>query len=150
MRNSFGSQFILVNDLPMIENGGLEESWPFQTGISDNISIGGDFLALSYYSEENDISDIITMEGNLYISVQPTSKFLLLYNNALRSRDEIFALGYVLPWKGYVRVGTFTPNFGIRFADHTAIVRERLGFALNVPRGSPAFVPGLLDTGVGL
>ena len=47
MRNSFGSRFISVNDLPMIENGVLEESWPFQTGISDNISIGGDFRALS-------------------------------------------------------------------------------------------------------
>ncbi len=47
MRNSFGSRFISVNDLPIIENGVLEESWPFQTGISDNISIGGDFRALS-------------------------------------------------------------------------------------------------------
>ncbi len=47
MRNSFGSRFISVNDLPIIENGVLEESWPFQTGISDDISIGGDFRALS-------------------------------------------------------------------------------------------------------
>ena len=88
------------------------------------------------------------MQGNLYVNVQPFSKFALLYKNALRARDDIWAIGYVLPWKGYVRIGTFTPNFGIQFSDHTAFVRERLGFALNTIRGKPDFVPGLQDTGV--
>jgi hypothetical protein len=148
MRTGFGSQFFSMQDLPMTDSNAILEEWPFDTEITDNITIGGDFRALSYYSEELEIADIMTMQGNLYVNVQPFPKFALLYKNALRARDDIWAIGYVLPWKGYVRTGTFTPNFGIQFADHTAYVRERLGFALNTIRGKPDFVPGLQDTGV--
>ena len=50
--------------------------------------------------------------------------------------------------KGMSASAPFRPIIGIQFSDHTAFVRERLGFALNTIRGKPDFVPGLQDTGV--
>ncbi len=85
MRNGFGSQFVSIQDLPMTDSNKMLEEWPFNTEITDNITIGGDFRALSYYSEEAEITDILTMQGNLYVNVQPFSKFALFYINICTS-----------------------------------------------------------------
>jgi hypothetical protein len=125
MRNSFGSQFFALNELPAHKTD-FENLSKFQTQISNILSLGADMRTM-YYSDQNaDQSSFFQMEGNLYVSAQLNKQFSLTLNQGLYNGFEVFGMGYVLPFQGYFRVGKFQPTYGWRFDDHTSFVREKM------------------------
>ncbi len=126
MRIAFGSQYFAQTELA-VHKTPFEEITKFQPSLSQNISIGMDARSLMIYDKEVKQSTFFQMEGNFYLDVQFDKNFSAalkkdLYNNSF----EVYGMGYILPWQGYVRVGKFQPSYGWRFADHTSFVREKM------------------------
>jgi hypothetical protein len=76
------------------------------------------------------------MQGEVYAAFQADDRWSALVDLDETASYEIYALGYVLPWSGYVKAGRFTPVHGWKFDDHNLFVREELGF--DQPRNTDA------------
>ncbi|MFC1563904.1 hypothetical protein ACFL6G_03155 [candidate division KSB1 bacterium] len=148
MRNEYGATLVSVLDLPVSEDGGLNDPFNYKQVSLNNLSVGGEYRASAFYRDSDDYSQILSMQGNLYFNFRPITKVQFYYNKQLYDKDEIFGIAHILPWNGYIKIGTFVPNYGITFDDHNAFVRERLGFSKSIPNGAPGFVPGLWDSGI--
>jgi hypothetical protein len=94
--------------------------------IGDNISFGFDYRT-QYLTKSTDStmqSDFMKMEGTIYINVEMSDKIdVYARYDFLNSIWEAYGLLNVLPNDGYIKVGTFSPNYGIRLDDHTAYTR---------------------------
>jgi len=92
--------------------------------ISDNISIGIDYRTQFLYSQQKSRTDFQNMSGSIYTNLALSKKI-----NVIGKYDfvnlvwEGYGVAQVLPGNGYIKAGTFTPNFGIRIDDHTAFTR---------------------------
>ncbi len=164
MRNSFGSQFFGMTELAA-HSTPFEEISEFNPRISEILSLGMDMRSQYVYDESSEISTFFQMEGNFYVSADLNERFSLNLNKGLYQGFEIYGMGYILPYKGYFRIGKFQPAYGWRFADHTSFVREKMlwppnstdtGFELGVyPHGISANVGffngsgGMFDDGKG-
>lgn len=156
MRNSFGSQFFALTELAMHKSP-MDSLAKFHVQISDMISVGADMRTQFYYDEPAEQSSFFQMEGNLYVNAQLNKLFSLTVGKGLYTGFEIYGMGYMLPMKGYFRVGKFQPAYGWRFADHTSFVREKMlwpagstdtGFELGIyPHGFSANVGFFNGTG---
>lgn len=92
--------------------------------ITENISIGLDYRTQYLYSQEKKRTDFQEMSGAIY------TNFGLSKNINLTAKyDFVWALweGYgtahILPNNGYIKAGSFIPNYGLRIDDHTAFTR---------------------------
>lgn len=111
------------------------------------LSVGGDLrLAYLYQSDSEqdldtdpDLDALFLMQTDLYLSAKTSSGASLYADIGLRGGFEAFALYENLPADLYLKAGAFTPPFGLKLPDHTAITRFDLGFD-----------PGVVDTGVEL
>lgn len=92
--------------------------------ISDNIEFGLDYRTQYVYAQQLGKTAFQKMEGAVYTNVQLMEKI-----SAFASYDfvnqtwEAYGIAQILPNDGYIKVGTFSPNFGIRIDDHTAYTR---------------------------
>lgn len=94
--------------------------------ISDNITFGFDYRT-QYLTKSTDStlqSDFQKMEGTIYLNVDLSEQINVYARyDFLFSIWEAFAVLKILPNDSYLKVGTFSPNFGIRLDDHTAYTR---------------------------
>jgi hypothetical protein len=95
--------------------------------IGDNISYGLDYrtqyLVRSIDSTTSK-SDFQKMEGTVYLNVDLSEEIdIYARYDFLSSIWEAYGILNVLPNDSYIKVGTFSPNFGIRLDDHTAYTR---------------------------
>lgn len=92
--------------------------------INDNISIGMDYRTQFLYSQEKKKSDFQQMTGSIYTNIgiakniNVTGKY-----DFVNMLWEGYVIAKILPNSGYIKAGSFTPNFGIRLDDHTAYTR---------------------------
>ena len=109
--------------------------------INSTISIGFD-IRFAYLVSERDGSfnevSYFPMQADLYLAFKPLNHLTLYYQDGVEERGqsasrETFVLIDDLPLGSYLKFGRFIPPYGLRLADHTSYIRERLGF------GSPRF-----------
>ena len=108
--------------------------------IAKNITIGTDLRTIH---DESDVraqsTDFFTMQGDVYLSFRMEERMELYYAGGISGNKDVFGMAYVLPvTAGYVKVGRFLPSYGWTLDDHTAFVRNDLGYA----------PPGNRDVGV--
>lgn len=136
MRNAFGLTYGR-EDVPIKswqEEYGLPD---FSTQINDFISYGLDFRFLAFYQNKNNPdakrSSFFPMQADVYFNFAISKKINLFVNPAFGpyNRFEVFGIAKVLPLSGYLKLGRFSPPYGLRFDDHTSYVREATPFRNN-------------------
>ncbi len=122
MRNSGGWVFG-KNVLPMERPS---KEFPMSQNIGENIQYGLDFRgnSLLYMTDSTKRIDFQKMTGSVYTNVDISEKI-----NVFARYDfiwqiwEAYGVAHILPNDGYIKGGSFTPNYGIRTDDHTAYTR---------------------------
>lgn len=136
MRSPFGSQYGR-DELPVptwSEDLGLDD---FSTQLTDFVSIGADVRTLFFYVKDSasNSNAFWQMQGDVYMNFQLAKKVNIYIDKGLYSGFEVFGLLNILPANGHIKVGKFTPNYGMKVDDHTVFVRQELGFSQE--RGRP-------------
>ena len=158
MRNAMGTQFAR-DQLPM--RASRDDDFKFDTNITDNISIGGDFRTQFLYEDFQRRYTSQAMTAAIYGAVKLGKKITLFlkqdllnpkygpFNEGLYSGPEVFGMGKILPNDWYVKFGVFYPNYGWRFDDHTSYIRGgNLGFVGGLPFNfGLIFIPNYKDVG---
>lgn len=121
MRNEDGVMFG-KNILSMISP--RDQDFQISPKISNNISFGFDYRTQFLYSSEKGKSDFQDMTGSAYLNVDISEKINVVAKyDFVQSIWEAFGVAKILPNNGYVKIGSFVPNFGIHLDDHTAYTR---------------------------
>ncbi|MDP4116354.1 MAG: hypothetical protein Q8903_09480 [Bacteroidota bacterium] len=102
------------------------EDFEMTNKLGPNIMFGFDFRGqfLAAKTSKGTKSDFLKMEGSVYGNVdiaediRVTSRYDFVWGIW-----EAFATAYVLPGGGYIKGGSFVPNYGIKIDDHTAYTR---------------------------
>jgi hypothetical protein len=101
-----------------------EQDFAMTPKIGNNITIGLDYRTQFLYSTEKKKSDFQQMTGSIYTNFALSDKINLLGRYDFVQRIwEAYGVMHILPNNGYLKVGSFQPNFGIRLDDHTAYTR---------------------------
>lgn len=123
----------------------------YSTQINDFISYGADVRFLSFYQKKDNPNEsrasFFPMQADVYFNLAVSKKVNLFVNPAFGpyQRYEIFGLAKILPANGYVKLGRFTPPYGLRLDDHTSFVREASPFRNNSGQQTgieAGFLPG--------
>jgi hypothetical protein len=146
MRNAYVSAYIGPTELSLKPLPAHEQSRRPKARLNDQISVGTD-LRLLYLATNNSqtaVDDLdntfFQMQGDFYVAFEPDPQFLIYLDRGTGSDYEVFALGRVLPWHGYLKGGRFVPDIGWRWDDHNHYTRERLDLDF----------PGVTQTGIEL
>jgi hypothetical protein len=115
-----------------------DENFKMTNKIGDNIRFGLDIRGqlLGTLGKLKRI-DFQNMSGVIYSNVDFSEQIKVFakydFENSIW---EGYGVAHILPNNGYVKGGTFSPNFGIRLDDHTAYTRGGdLGFITNKKLG---------------
>lgn len=125
-RSLYGAQFFAYTELAIQETK-FDEIEKVQPMLNDQIQIGLDARTLYFGTDEPGANTFMQMQGDLYLNFQLNSQWTLYLDKGLYSSFEIWGMGHVLPMNGYIKVGQFTPPFGLRLADHKAVFRDVRG-----------------------
>jgi len=143
MRNIYGvtyGQETLPSTMWRQESG-MEN---FSTQISEVIGFGADVRTLAAHQPAVGRTSIIETQADLYIHAKLNKKLSVYMKKGHASDVEVFGLARVLPMKGYVKIGRFTPAYGIRLADRNNRAEET-GFEVGAAPGIFTFSSGLYD-----
>ncbi len=132
-----------------------DQSFKMSNKIGDNIYFGFDFRTqyLVKTTDSTTQTDFQRMNGSLYADVQFSNEI-----DAFARYDfvwqiwEAYITAHILPNSGYIKVGAYQPNFGIRLDDHTAYTRGGdlgLLFSKGVKQGL-IYEPRYTETGIEL
>jgi len=122
MRNTSGWQFG-KNVLP-IERPSKE--FPMSDKLNENIQFGLDFRGngLLYMTDSTSRIDFQRMTGSVYTNVDLSEKISVFARyDFIWQIWEAYGIVHILPNDGYIKGGSFVPNYGIRLDDHTAYTR---------------------------
>ena len=128
MRQAFGVQYGR-DELPVptwSEEFGLDD---FSSKLSEFVSVGADFRTLFFYQEKTKTNAFFQMQGNLYTNFRIAKKVNMYLSKGLYAGFEIFGMLNVLPANGFVKVGKFIPNYGLKMDDHRFFTRQETGFS---------------------
>ncbi len=136
MRQTFGVQYGR-DELPVptwMEEYNIDD---FSTQITEMLSVGADFRTLFFYRQLPDtgsntagsLNAFWEMQGDMYLNFKLAKKINIYLDKGLYSGFEIFGTAAILPANGYIKVGKFVPNYGMKMDDHTLFVREATGFS---------------------
>ncbi len=144
MRNAFGRNVFESREL------GLLPFSPFDPHVGEKLYLGGDFrLAVLHQPDRSETpppaqtllvttpteTTVFPMQADLYVVGTPAPSVTFYSDVGAGGSYEIFAL---LQAAGlYLKGGMFTPPYGTKMPNHTASVRQPIGFD---PRGKDAGV----------
>jgi hypothetical protein len=118
--------------------------------IASNISIGFDYRTQFLYSSEKEDYDFHQMTGSLYTNFALAKKVNVVGRyDFLQEIWEAYGVAHILPNNGYLKAGSFQPNFGLRIDDHTAYTRGGDLFLLS-GAGNPGLIYNPYYTEVGI
>ena len=101
-----------------------DQDFAMNPKIGDNITFGLDYRTQFLYSEEKSRTDFQQMTGSIYTNVGLARNINLLGRyNFINQIWEAYGVAHILPNNGYIKAGSFVPNYGIRLDDHTAYTR---------------------------
>ncbi len=144
LRSLYASQYLVPTRLaarPLPEGAKA----PVNPQIGDDVTVGAD-LRFFHLKEEDQVAgnNFLTMQASVYLAFQPDPRASLYihqeFGQGSAQAYEVYAMGYVLPKTGYVKIGKFIPAFGWKVPDHRAFTRREYVFF-------PPFPPQA-DTGV--
>jgi len=128
LRSPYASQFLLPHDLAATRFA-ADSLADTESQLSRSFTLGTDVRTVYAASDhERPEKNFFQMEANLYVSLRADPRFSVYLNRGQSTSYELFGLGYLLPFNGYVKIGRFTPEFGWRFDDHTHFTRRELWF----------------------
>lgn len=124
-------------------NYGREElpvpTWSEDFGFEDALSpvlmnilqVGADLRTLYYWQDDPSGSSnaFWQMQGDLYLNLRLGKKVSIYLDKGLYSGFEAFGLLNILPANGHVKVGKFTPGYGVKIDDHRLTTRTATGFS---------------------
>ncbi|MGB9665476.1 MAG: hypothetical protein ACPL25_11255 [Ignavibacteria bacterium] len=118
--------------------------------LNENISIGFDFRFQYLYSQEIKKTDFHKMAGGVYTNFELSDEFKFISTYDLyRGYFEGYGILNILPLEGYIKIGSFYPNFGIHLDDHTAYTRNGDAGLLNTATSQGLiFSSGYSQTGI--
>jgi len=121
----------------------------FSTDLSNFIAVGTDVRTLFFYQQEGDENRnaFFEMQGDLYINFKLARKVNIYFDKGLYSGFELFGQVNVLPANGFVKVGKFVPNYGLKIDDHRSYIREFTGLSLET--GTPYYTGGEIGVSPG-
>jgi len=122
MRNEFGfnygrEELTTAKGLDIAE---FDEPTGF---LSPFLAIGIDSRTQFYHEMNSGKNSLFQMQGDLSLEMKLNKRLRLLLKKGFYSGAEIAAVGSILPFGGYVKVGKFTPDYGLRIDDHNAFIR---------------------------
>lgn len=137
MRNRYGRYVYGPTQLPAGYPRQLGLSGPLDVDIGDRFAIGADARG-AYIDQrpgdpaEQSLRTIFLMQADLYLAATPFDGLTLYYDQGAYGSFEGMAL-YQFHLKapglsGYVKVGRFTPSFGLRLPNHNVYTRQEIGF----------------------
>jgi hypothetical protein len=101
-----------------------DQDFPISPKISNNLSIGFDYRTQFLYSQEKNRTDFQDMTGSIYLNAAISEKINVFSRyDLVNSLWEGYGVARILPNDSYIKVGSFSPNFGIHLDDHTAYTR---------------------------
>lgn len=123
------------------------EEWKVNPEVTKGVRLGSDlrYVGMDYNpSEHYDQPAGVTppetpatfanyaMQGSVYVAFQPVQQLVLYYNldlgaGNLKQRDWYGMVQNIGSFHGYVKAGQIRSPYGIRFDDHTAFVRGKVG-----------------------
>lgn len=152
MRSPFGVQYGR-DELPVPTWASEFDLDDFSTQLTDFVSIGADFRTLFYYQQRPDTGSASStnafwqMQGDIYMNLRLAKKVSIYLDKGIYGGFEIYGLMNILPGNGFIKVGKFVPNYGLKTDDHTVFTREHTGFSAERGRaeltgGELGFSPG--------
>jgi hypothetical protein len=119
--------------------------------IGQNISFGLD-MRTQYLVKMDSVSsksDFQKMTGAAYFNVIASDKLnLFVRYDFLQAIYEAYGVLHILPNNGYIKVGTYSPNFGIRIDDHTAYTRGGDFGLISTTAAGLIYNPSYNETGI--
>jgi hypothetical protein len=158
MRTRYGRDVFARTELPAM---GRSDAYAFDPRIGERLALGADlrFAAIhqrrdspastplqnpSLLHDAGQETAFFPMQVDLYTAAELHEHLVLYADIGALGSFEAFAMIRRLPLSGYLKAGMFVPPYGTRLADHTASVRERMGFD---PRGKDAGVEVGIEPG---
>lgn len=123
IRNERGFNYS-KNILPMTTS--KDATFDISQMIGENISLGLDYRTqyLAYFDSVKSRGDFQDMTASIYSNISISEKINVIARfDFLKSIYEGYGILNVLPNESYIKVGSFSPNFGIKLDDHTAYTR---------------------------
>ncbi|MBI4816086.1 MAG: SPOR domain-containing protein [Deltaproteobacteria bacterium] len=136
LRNDYGRGVQAAIALPL-ELVAIPDDAPPIGRLSDAVTMGSDLRVLYQFLRKTDapqprINSFYLMEAGLYVAADLWKQLTLYVAPVFFGNESIFfdAMGLVrLPFlDAYVKVGRFTPPYGIKLPNHSSFTRKRLGF----------------------
>ncbi|MDH7605808.1 MAG: hypothetical protein QHH13_12975 [Melioribacter sp.] len=150
IRNENGF-FFGKNVLSMISP--REKDFSLSQKFTENVSFGFDYRSQFLYSQEKNRADFQDMTGSIYLNAGISKKIdVAARYDFVQSIWEAFAIARILPNESYIKIGSFTPYFGIRLDDHTSYTRGGdfgLLFSIGSIQGL-IYNPFYIETGIEL
>ncbi len=162
MRQTYGVQYGR-DELPVptwMEEYSIDD---FSTQITEMLSVGADFRTLFFYQQLPDTgSNTVSsqnafweMQGDIYLNFKLAKKVNIYLDKGLYGGFEIFGTAAILPANGFVKIGKFVPNYGMKMDDHTIFARQATGFSSERGRaeltgGEVAISPGAVTVTGGI
>ena len=124
LRTEYASQFLVPEEIAA--RGWTEEEMEFiSPRVSPNIMLGVDLRSL-LYQQEGGTGSNFAMQGDLYVSVEMSSRFAAYLEQGINGSGEIFGMGRMDRLDSYFKAGRFVPDFGWRFSEHNMFNRRYL------------------------
>jgi len=145
MRNIYGVTYG-QETLPMKalrEETGIDN---FSTQLSEIIAVGADMRTRVIYRETDGNTSFIQTQGDLYVYARLNRLLGVYLDKGMNGGTEVFGIFRVLPAKGYLKVGRFTPAYGIRLEDRNNRA-EDTGFEVGVAPGNFTASAGVFNGG---
>lgn len=99
------------------------------------LTLGGDFRFMALSEQDRDNNPVFfPMQADLYASARVLERLTFMSQFGLEQggntsvREAFGIFGGDTPYNSYVKAGKFMPPYGHRLADHTALIRSKLGF----------------------
>ncbi len=148
MRQVFGVQYGR-DQLPVptwSEEFGLDD---FSTKLTDFVSVGADFRT-EYFNQQSPgtaTNAFSQFQGDVYMNFRLAKKVNIYLDKGLDVGFEIFGLLNILPENGYVKVGKFLPNYGVKLDDHiVAPGGEHTGGEVAIAPGPVTIIGGVYNS----
>jgi hypothetical protein len=143
MRNVYGVTYG-QETLPVREwreETGMEN---FSTQLSEVFSFGADFRTRIVYRSLDRTTSFLQTQGDLYFAANVNKKLTVYLDKGVSSGTEVFGILKMLPAHGYVKIGRFTPAYGIRLEDRNNRA-EDTGFELGLAPGDLTLSGGVFN-----
>jgi hypothetical protein len=128
LRSLYASQYLVPTEM-VIKPFTQEQIARIHPDVSPSVTVGTDLRTIHFWANiDRPEKNFFQMQGDLYLSFAVDDRFSANLDIDQTGSTEIYGLGWILPWSGYVKIGRFTPVFGWKFADHNMFTREELWF----------------------